>query len=281
VKKTIVVSGASSSIGTYLLPMLSAQGYNVFAISRSRHKNKALLQWVRKDISTPIDHLPKADICIHLAPLPLAANMMDALLVSGIKRFIAFGSTSIFTKIHATSQKDREFVQIQQDMEQWLKDTCEQHDIVWTLFRPTMIYGADKDKNITFIRSMIEKFGVFPIAGKSQGLRQPVHAEDLATACVAVLENNKTANNAYNLSGGEALTYREMVERIFSSLHKNPRVVRLNPFIYKCAIIMIRKILSRYAFVQTSMVDRMSMDMVFDHADASKDFAYDPRSFQP
>jgi len=44
---------------------------------------------------------------------------------------------------------------------------------------------------------------------------------------------------------------------------------------------MIRKILSRYAFVQTSMVDRMSMDMAFDHSDATKDFDYDPRPFQP
>jgi len=281
VKKTIVVSGASSSIGKYLLPMRSAQGYNVFAISRSRHENKALLQWVRKDISTPLDHLPKADICIHLAPLPLAVNMMDALLVSGIRQFIAFDSTSIFTKSHSASQKDREFVQIQQNMEQWLKGACEQHDIVWTLFRPTMIYGAAKDKNITFIRSIIEKFGVFPIAGIAKGLRQPVHAEDLAAACIAVIENNKAANKAYNLSGGEMLTYREMVARVFTALDKNPRIVRIHPFIYKCAIIMVRKILPRYAFVQTSMVDRMSRDMVFDHSDASKDFAYDPRSFQP
>jgi len=77
------------------------------------------------------------------------------------------------------------------------------------------------------------------------------------------------------------LTYRDMVKRIFQTLNRKPRIVNIPPAVYKLAIIVMKQISPRYAFVQSSMVDRMNMDMIFDHSDASKDFGYNPRAFQP
>lgn len=59
----------------------------------------------------------------------------------------------------------------------------------------------------------------------SQGSPQPIHAEDVAAACVSALQAHDAANNAYNISGGETLAYHDMVARVFSALGRRPRLL--------------------------------------------------------
>jgi nucleoside-diphosphate-sugar epimerase len=99
--------------------------------------------------------------------------------------------------------------------------------IAYTIFRPTLIYGAGRDRNIADIARFVRRFGVFPILGKGIGLRQPVHAADLAEACLLAVDSSASFNRVYNLSGGETLTYRQMVERVFQAMGKRGRVVSL------------------------------------------------------
>ncbi len=59
--------------------------------------------------------------------------------------------------------------------------------VEWVILRPTLIYGHGRDKNITEIARFIRRFGFFPLLGKANGLRQPIHVEDVAEACFAAL----------------------------------------------------------------------------------------------
>ena len=52
-----------------------------------------------------------------------------------------------------------------------------------------------------------------PLVGGAPGLRQPVHAEDLANNRSRI--EPATINKFYALSGSETLSYREMIGRIF------------------------------------------------------------------
>ncbi len=81
-----------------------------------------------------------------------------------------------------------------------------------------MIYGAGRDVNITPLSRLIRRFGFMPLVGGANGLRQPVHAEDLAIAAIAAAASPAAANKFYSLPGGETLTYREMIGRIFDGL---------------------------------------------------------------
>jgi len=220
------------------------------------------------------------DAWFHFAFLALAVPHLEAAAKAGVKRFVGFSSTSVFTKKRSKSEEERRSIQRLTEAEAKVKSICQTDDIAWTLFRPTMIYGCGMDQNIAFIQRVIDRFGFFPVAGKGKGLRQPVHAEDLALACIAALHSEDALNKAYELSGGEVLTYRDMVERIFTSLNRKSMIISIYPAVYKGVIAIIKRILPRYAFIQTSMVDRMSMDMVFDHTDAANDFGYNPRPFQ-
>ena len=111
-------------------------------------------------------------------------------------------------------------------------------------------------------------------------LRQPVHAEDLAEAVCAVLKSDATCGRSYNLSGGETLSYRQMVERIFVAEGRTARVLPL-PLGPLRLLLRLLSLLPRFRYVKPEMADRMSQDLIYDHGDAARDFGYAPRGFWP
>ena len=283
VSLNILVTGANSQIGHFLLAGISGKGDICIALSRSQQDNSKAVRWVRGDLKDDLSSLwqdNEFDVWIHLAALPLALPHLSDAAASGVKHFIVFSSTSIFTKLDSNSENERLMIECLIAAEATLKETCERNSVSWTLFRPTLIYGAGMDKNIGFIRSMIERFGLFPVIGQGDGLRQPVHAEDLAMACLQVMGSASANNRAYNLSGGETLPYRQMVERVFAACDKPVRIVHLPAWLIKLCVSLLKS-WPKYSYLNQAMVDRMQMDMVFSYDDAAKDFGYSPRPFQP
>ena len=115
--------------------------------------------------------------------------------------------------------------------------------------------------------------------GTAQGLRQPVRVEDVASACLAALQNPQAADHAYNLSGAERLSYREIVERIFTVMGKPERLISVPLGVFRAAIACLR-LLPRFRNWSVGMAERMNNDLIFDHADATRDLGYSPGPFQ-
>ena len=121
-------------------------------------------------------------------------------------------------------------------------------------------------------------FGLFPLFGEADGLCQPIHAQDVAGAWMAALQAPGAANRAYNLSGGEALPYRDMVARVFAALGR-PRLLLPVPLpAFRAAVALLRR-LPRYRHWSAAMVERMNRDLLFDHAEAARDLAFKPKAF--
>ena len=275
----VLITGAASQIGRYLIPDLVASGHSCLCVSRKRHTDENGVHWIEHDLKGLSDHLYEqtADVWIHLAPMDLLPSLLNAAQRMGIRHIIAFSSTSIFTKqVHATPV-EKAFISRLTDAEQSLAEYAEKHDIAWNVFRPTLIYSG-MDKNVSFISRMVRRFGFFPLVG--DGLRQPVHAEDLARACIEVLECPEARNQAYNLGGGEVVSYSEMVRRIFRAQGINPRLMPIHPAPVRFFIRLLR-MFPAYRYLTPAMVDRMSMDMVFEYEEARRGFGYAPRPFEP
>ncbi len=271
--KHAIVTGASSQIGRFLLPHIQAAGFEITAISRQEPINKA---WLQIDITKNI--LPvKSKILFHIAPLPLLPQLLAN---SNIKRVITFSSTSRFSKTSSSDVKEQQIAAQLTEAETQVIELCEQQQIAWTIFRPTLIYGCGIDKNVSFIAEFIRRFGFFPVIGKGIGLRQPVHADDLAIACLQAYNSSITINKTYNLSGGQTLTYRDMVEEIFYSLGKKPRIISIPLFVFKILIHSITW-LPKFSHLSTAMVTRINQNLCFDHTAAYNDFGYQPRTFNP
>src|SRR6185437_8320357 len=85
--------------------------------------------------------------------------------------------------------------------------------------------------NLLIVR-FVRRWRFFPLMGQADGLRQPVHAADVTTACVSALTMPAAANRTYNLSDGETLSYRELVfdhADAARDLGFSPRPFRFSP----------------------------------------------------
>lgn len=277
---TILVTGASSQIGHFLLPKLTEAGFSVQALSRRPPATGlAGIRWQHCDIAAgTVPEIPLTG-AIHLAPLPLLPPLLPQLAQLGAKRVIGFGSTSRFTKAASADPAEREYAAALERAEQAIAEFCEPRGIAWTVFRPTLIYGCGMDKNVTAIARLIRRFRFFPLIGGG-GLRQPVHADDLAAACLAAWDRPAAFNRGYDLSGAEVLSYRAMVERIFAAEGVPPRCLPIPLALVRFGIRLL-SLLPRYGYLTTEMADRMAADLAFDHARASADFGYAPRPFEP
>ena len=279
----ILVTGASSQIGDFLLPRLKAAGHDVHALSRTARDAAPGLSWFRADLEQPEALVPAANGCsaiIHLAPIWSLPMHLADLAGVGVGRVVAFSSTSRFGKESSRDPAEQALVRRLVDAEQHLEEVGGRLDLCRTVLRPTLIYGSGRDKNVSSIARFVRRFGFFPIAGAGSGLRQPVHAEDLAEAVCTVLESDITCGRSYNLGGGEILSYRRMVERIFESVGRGSRVVPL-PLGALRLLLRLLSILPRFRYVKPEMADRMNRDLVYGHEDAVRDFGYAPRGFRP
>ncbi|MGI9212428.1 MAG: SDR family oxidoreductase [Methylococcaceae bacterium] len=215
---------------------------------------------------------------IHLAPLGLLPTLIPILADHGVKRLIAFGSTSRFTKMNSPDIRERQFAVQLQDAERAMASHCDTFGIRWTLFRPTLVYALGRDRNVTTIARFISRFGFFPLIGKGAGMRQPVHAEDLAAACLSVMDNPATFGKSYNLSGGEALSYRNMVIRLFGQMRRPVCLVSIPLSVLRMGL-MLGALWPRYRYFSPEMANRMNQDMCFEVIEAQQDFGFNPRAF--
>jgi len=269
-----LVTGATSQIGRFLLPRLQSACFTVTAVTRQSPptKKRAGITWQQADLPSYLGN--QAQFLFHLAPLPLLPPFLARMAHnSTFTRIIAFSSTSCFTKYKSPDIRERAIAAQLREAESAFSALCQAHNMGWTVLRPTLIYGCGIDKNVSFIARFIRRFGFFPILGRGTGLRQPVHADDLAAACLQACFSPAAVNKAYNLSGGETLTYRDMVEAIFRQLGKKPRIISVPLPVFK----MLSRIVTR---LPAAMITRMNQDLCFDHAAAYHDFAYSPRGFR-
>jgi nucleoside-diphosphate-sugar epimerase len=207
--------------------------------------------------------------------LPDYFSLIEA---SGARRVVALSSTSRFTKIGSGDMAENAVAAKLIESEAQVQAWAEARGIEWVVLRPTLIYGLGRDKNISEIARFIRRFGFFPVLGQAHGLRQPIHAEDVAAACVAALQAPAAANRAYNLSGGETLAYREMVARVFKAMGCPVRLVTVPLWAFRLAVAMLRRVL-RFRHWSAAMAERMNRDLVFDHAEAARDLGFKPRGF--
>lgn len=282
----VFLTGRTSTIGPLVIPLLLTQGFQVHALGRKPlggGEHPSGLHGSRLDLADPLQTMPdvSAATLIHSASLWLLPGWLEKFHACGVRRVIAFSSTSRFTKQASASAYELEVVNKLIAAEEHVAAECERLGMVWTIFRPTLIYGgAGGDRNVADIARLIRRFGFFPVFGSASGRRQPVDAADLAQACVSSLAAPASYNKAYNLSGGETLAYIDMVRRIFETLGRPPRFIRIPMPAFRLAVKLAR-LHPRFAHLTPDMALRMQADLVFDHSEATRDFGYKPGRFDP
>jgi nucleoside-diphosphate-sugar epimerase len=276
IEKNIGILGATSLVGDNVLRELANTNTGkIIAYSRNPPTTTNCVQW-RNLTST--DSTPEViENWLSLAPLSVLPNYFSLMTQHQIRRLVVLSSTSRFTKNHSTDPSEQAMVKCLIDTEEQLQQWAADNNVEWIILRPTLIYGYGKDTNISEIARFIKRFGCFPVFGKAQGFRQPIHADDVASACLAALKTKHILNKAYNIAGAEKLTYRDMVTRIFVALNKQPRLITVPIGAFKLAMFFFR-VFPRYRHWKPAMAERMNQDLAFDYSEAERDLGFKPRA---
>jgi len=274
--KSLVVGG-TGLIGRYIVEHLVRCGERPFALSRSQQSDPGI-DWFRGDLEKPNTlRLPTFATLYFTADarlLPAALPLFNPKL----KRAVVFSSTSVITKLDSEIAAERKIVRDLADAEQKIIAACEYNNVGWTILRPTLIDAEGRDKNITPLSQLVLRFGFMPLVGGAPGLRQPVHAEDLAIGAVSAASSCAAVNKFYSLPGGETLSYREMVGRIFDGLQKPRRAVAIPVGLWRAMFFLAKPL---FPTANVAMGIRMMKDMTFDPTPAIRDFGWNPRPFKP
>lgn len=280
---TFLVTGATSQIGHFLLPMLAGHAL----LADATHAGDApVLALTRQPPAITTAHVrwmqgalpdrPKIDMPLRIAasfgPIDAFATWLATAPLAAAPRIVATSSMSAESKRNSTVATERAVSQRLRDGEQRLIDVCEWRGIAWTILRPTLIYGAGLDRSLTPIarRAVRTRLFAYPDA---PGLRQPVHAQDVAQAALRALETDAATGCILPLGGGERITAGEMFRRVRASLP-----VATCPLPLPVAPL---RPLSRLHDVLRGPVSRLTADLVADNALVVQRLGLQPRPFRP
>ena len=212
-------------------------------------------------------------------PRPLSALPAIISRISGGGTLIALSSSGAALKAKSSDPEERRTADAQRRAEDKIRRICRDRKLVWTLFRPALIYDPGRDRNVSVIADFIQRFGVFPVVWPGLGYRQPVHADDVANAMANALNAPRARETLFELPGGETVTYRDMVRAIFVSLGRRPVLVYL-PLGFARAAFRVWQAASGTSNSAASL-DRMNASHILDPAPVREILGMTCRPFRP
>ena len=275
-----LVFGATSAVGQFLLPLLAARGEHIIALSRkppSAAQAGGQLQWLRGDLFADMPTPPPIETIYSLGPLDAFADWFVRFAPAGVQRVIALSSMSAESKQNSPDPAERELALRLRDAEARLLHAAQTRAIACTIFRPTLIYGGGRDRSLAPLARFARRWRVLPIPRGADGLRQPVHAADLADACITARDVAATFGQTYALGGGERLRFEVLLARIAAG---PPRIALAVPV----PLALLRAGLpfaGSGSAIGAGALARLRVPLVADNMPAARDFGYAPRAFLP
>lgn len=212
----ILVVGATSQIGYFLLHRLQAAGHPVLALSRREQANALGVQWLQGSIDS---FSPQSGLqaVVSFGPLQHVAAWLARHAQAPAPVLVATSSMSVLTKVASVDPGERAVVQQLVQGETAIQRECVRLGMRWVLLRPTLIYGAGRDKSLTPLARRAQRWRLFP-APSGAGLRQPVHADDLAKVVLHCIDDPRMSGVTLHIGGGERLPATQMFRRVQAAL---------------------------------------------------------------
>jgi uncharacterized protein YbjT (DUF2867 family) len=267
----LLLTGATGSIGSRLLPLLLESGEDVRCLVREPRRlgaRRVDVQIALGDLGEMSDPylvrqaLRGVDTVIHLAATirdqpPNRIEELNGLATvrllraaerSGVGRFHFFSALDAFT-----AQRTRFF------RAKWVAEQAVlSSPLETTVFAPSIVYDHS-DPWITLLRRF-SFLPVLPVSGDGRAAFQPIWAEDVARCVIAALAAE--ARPRYELAGPETLTYDQMSDLV-SRIAGRPRPLVHVPLpLIRSSLIALRSVFGEAVFATWEEAELMEVSMV-------------------
>lgn len=277
--KRWLVFGLTGQVGVALREALVPGDAHVLAVSRSAQADGPGVTWLRGDLGAWDAPTETYDALVSLGPLDVFARWFEA-RGPVARRVVALGSTSVHSKSDSPDAAERDLAARLSAAEDRLAAACAGRGADLAVLRPTLIYGLGRDRNLSRIVGFARRWRIVPLPRSATGLRQPVHAADVAAAALAAARAPEPRPGRFDLPGGETLPYDEMVRRALAAGAPGARLLRVPDPVFRTGLRLARGT-GRLADAGDGMLLRLSQDLAYDLAPAREALGYSPRPFQP
>lgn len=276
--ETVLVAGGTGFTGSRTVPLLARRGIKLRCLVRRGSDAGQLeslgAELVRGDLDAP-DSLAQAfkgvSGLISMVGLHTghAVPLVDMAVANGLKRALFVSSTSVFTR---PDTRTKLFLRA-------AEDRIQDSGLGYTIIRPTMVYGAEQDRNISRLIRYLARWPVLFVPGSGTCLVQPVHVEDVAGAIADAYQTSRTIGKSYNIAGREPLTFNALADTVSAILKKKTVKIHLPSaaLIRACKWAEARGL---SFFVRSDQIERLNEDKAFAYDDAANDFHFSPVSFE-
>jgi len=215
----ILLTGATGTIGSALLPRLVGSGESVRCLVRDPNRlgpERVRVQVALGDLGDPgsfRNALRGVDTVIHLAAsirdqprgsieeLSAVATLrlVRAAERGGASRFLFFSALGAGPASRTRFMRSKALA----------RDAVEHSSLQTEVFEPSIVY-APGDPWMTLL-GRLGLLPAVPVAGRGRGLFQPIWAEDVADCVAAVAASTPNGNGRYELAGPDTLSYDGIV----------------------------------------------------------------------
>ncbi|HEX5610248.1 MAG TPA: NAD(P)H-binding protein [Solirubrobacterales bacterium] len=283
----LLLTGATGSVGSRLLPLLLDRGEDVRCLVREPRRlgaRRVDVQIALGDLGEMSDPylvrqaLRGVDTVVHLAATirdqpPRRIEELNGLATvrllraaerSGVQRFVFFSALNA-----EAAQRTRFF------RAKWLAEQAvASSSLQTTIFAPSIVYDRS-DPWVTLLRRF-SFLPVLPVSGDGRARFEPIWANDAARCVIAALERGERPR--YELAGPEILSYDQMSDLV-SRIAGRPRpLVHLPLPLVRSGLISIRSLFGEAVFATWEEAELMEVPMVSERGPAdAEELGVEPR----
>lgn len=270
--------GGSGFLGGHVLRECAARGHRVHALARTATAARTVAAGGAHPLPGDLDQprelaelfaRARCDALLSLVSLGFGHGplIVTAAERAGIERAVLVSTTAVTTRLDPPTKR------IRLAAERHIRSAA----LDWTILRPTMIYGAPGDRNMSRLLGLLARARVLPVPG-SRHLHQPVHVADLACAVLAAAERRSAAGHRYDVAGPEPMTFGELLRQSSAAVGGSTRFVPV-PLAPVVAGARLYQRFSPAPRIRTEQILRLGENKAFPIVDAERDLGYAPRPF--
>jgi len=283
----LLLTGATGSVGSRLLPLLLERGHDVRCLVREPRRlgpRRVDVQIALGDLGEMSDPylvrqaLRGVDTVVHLAATirdqpPHRIEELNGLATvrllraaerSGVKRFVFFSALNA-----SEAQRTRFF------RAKWLAEQAiASSSLETTIFAPSIVYDRS-DPWITLLRRF-SFLPVLPVSGEGRARFEPIWANDAARCVVSALERD--GRQRYELAGPETLDYDEMSDLVSQIAGRPRQLVHVPLPVVRSGLIAMRSLFGEAVFATWEEAELMEVSMTSERGTAdAEELGVEPR----
>jgi NADH dehydrogenase len=223
----VCIIGGSGFVGRAIVHEAISQGHQVTVACRHPERARSLLlsceRLVRADVADGSgldDAVQGADIVINLVGLLFEKGRynFETVHVQGTEHVLAACTKAgVSQYLHMSALGAGQVEDSKYSMSKGAaEDQVRQTEINWTIFRPSIIYGAG-DSFFNKFKKMTDILPVLPVISWYTRF-QPVWVEDVARAFVASIGNKHVTGKEFELAGPKVYKFRQLQELLMDTL---------------------------------------------------------------